>query len=743
MRIPLATLILASACAAFGSTISASAQSATMPEAEPYVLPRLTGPILMDGNVDEPAWENVEPFPLVMYQPTYQGEITEPTEIRVAYNDTHIYVSGRLYHNDPKNLRANSFYRDRWSGDETFAVVLDTFNDNENANWFYVMPLCTRVDQAVSDDAALGRASSNTDWNTFWDTACSITDEGWFAEIRIPFTSLGFQEENGRVEMGLIVYRWMAHNNHRYVFPDIPPNWERGANKPSVARDIVLQDIDRRNPLYVAPYLLGGGTRLAMLDEANLTAHETDLTREIGLDLKYNITSNLTLDATVNTDFAQVEADDQQVNLTRFSLFFPEKRRFFQERSGMFEFGTGADASRLFHSRRIGLVDGEPVRIYGGARLVGRVGSWDVGLVNMQTADGHGTPAENFGVARLRRRVLNPLSTVGAIATSRIDVDGRYSFAYGIDGVINVAGDEFLTVKLAQTVDREQSGVDPVDASRFMFAWERRNIQGLSYSAELTRSGPDYDPEVGFVRRRDFTYTNLNVDYQAFLGSESPLRRVWVGNWGETYFRNADSSVESVWLHPFAYFETKNGATVLVSTAHSFEDVLEDFALSDDTIVPTDEYWFHDLWLESGPPDSWPFRPSAVFRTGTFYDGWRTLVGIDARWNLSKHLELGPEYEVNILRFGDRDQQLTTHLGRLRIQAALNTHFSSTFFVQYNSTVDAVFVNARLRYNFSEGHDLWLVYDEGLNTLRKRDGFRLPASNRRALLVKYTRTFIW
>lgn len=729
-----------------GGPTELRAETTFEPGTQPAIsLPRLTGPIRLDGHIDEAAWETIAPFPLVMYQPTYQGTLAEPTEIRVAYDDDYLYVSGRLYHLDPANMRANSFYRDRWSGDETFAIVLDTFNDNENALWFYTTPLGTRFDMAVSDDAR-SRASTNDSWNTYWDVATTRTEEGWFAEMRIPFSSLGFQDDQGRVEMGLIVYRWMAHNNHRYIFPDIPPNWEQGKNKPSVAQDVIFEGVYSRKPVYVTPYGLGGVRQAAVVNEAGTAFRRVDdPVHEVGLDVKYNLTSNLTLDVTVNTDFAQVEADDEQINLSRFSLFFPEKRQFFQERAGLFEFDSGMNGSRLFHSRRIGLSDlGEPIRIWGGTRLTGRVSDWDVGLINMQTAQVDDIPSENFGVYRLRRRVLNPYSTVGGLLTTRFGNDGSHNVTYGLDGILRIVGQEYLTLKWMQTFASEQANdLSLFDRTRFMIQWERRSINGLNYTLEVTRSGKAYEPGIGFIRRRDVTFISPDVNYQSFRGEDSRFRRIWIGNWSNVYVRNDDGTVESAWLHPFYWFELKNGATALLSTAHSYEDVRIDFDLSEGVHVPAGSYWFHDLWLQASPPDSWFFRPSATFRTGTFYDGWKTTFRLNSTWNLSRHLELGVNYEFNLIRFPDRNQSLNTHLPQIRVQAALNTHLSAAALLQYNSVDDVFGVNTRVRYHFREGHDLWLVYNEGVNTDRdNRFGPRLPVTDNRALLFKYTYTFV-
>jgi len=383
----------------------------------PMTLPRIEGPITLDGRSTEPAWQEIEPLPMTMYQPTYEGGVRERTEVRVAYDDEYLYVLGRLYDSHPEDIRANSLHRDRYSGDDTFAIILDTFNDNENALWFFTTPTGVRFDMAVSNDAEGGLGGTvNSNWDTFWSAEARQTDEGWFAEMRIPLSSLGFQSEGERVTMGMTTYRYIARRNERYIFPAIPPDWSLGFAKPSQAQDVVLNGVESRRPVYFTPYVLGGVEQEARLAEDETTYRQhRDLTRELGGDLKYNLTNNLTLDLTANTDFAQVEADPQRVNLTRFSLFFPEKRRFFQERASTFAFNTGGN-DRLFNSRRIGLVEGEPVRIWGGARLVGRVGNWDVGVLNMQTAEDEAldVPSENFGGPGSAGACSIPPRTLGA-----------------------------------------------------------------------------------------------------------------------------------------------------------------------------------------------------------------------------------------------------------------------------------------------------------------------------------------
>ncbi|MFQ5704718.1 MAG: DUF5916 domain-containing protein [Gemmatimonadales bacterium] len=715
-------------------------------------LTRLSGPIDFDGMSDEPAWQDVEPFPMTVYAPTFNGPATEKTEIRVGYDDTYLYVAGRMYDSDPDGVRANTLYRDRYSGGDILSLVLDSYNDHETALWFSTSPAGVLSDRTVSNDAEFsGRNFANSDWNTFWDVKTARTKEGWFAEMRIPFSSIGFEDVNGHVEMGLIVYRLIARKSERHVFPAIPPNWRLAFAKPSQAQRVSLEGMHGKNPTYITPYVLGGLSRAAKLNTpATAYDFDHDRTNEAGFDIKYNPTSNLTLDVTANTDFAQVEADDQQVNLTRFSLFFPEKRQFFQERSSTFDFSTGGQ-DRLFHSRRIGLIGGQPIRIFGGARLVGRVGGTDIGVLNMQTdaASGltpsdSGTPSENFGVFRIRQQVLNPFSTVGAIATTRAGDDGSYNVAVGLDGIVRPFGDEYITLKFVQTFDdSDPSGVGLVDRSLFLARWERRNDNGFSYSGDYIRSGNNYKPELGFIRRYDFTFLRNNLQYKRFQGNRSPFRSVSFRSDVQTYLRNGDRTVESGSIQPNLQFEFKSGAMINLSTKSSYESVLKPFRLAGGANVPAGDYWFHEGQLRVSSSRQRVFRPNMTVAAGSFYDGYRVRLQSGPAWSLSRHFELSANYALNVIRFNDRDVSLDTHLLIFRIQTALDVHLSLNTLMQYTSTGDLASINSRLRYHFSEGNDLWIVYDEGFNTDRDIVGQpRLPFSQNRAVMLKFTRTLI-
>jgi uncharacterized protein DUF5916/cellulose/xylan binding protein with CBM9 domain len=708
----------------------------------PLRIPRLTGPIELDGRLNEAAWEGVPVLPVVMYTPTFRAPITERTELKVAYDDRYIYLAGRMWDSESRKIRANTLYRDRYSGDDLIAIVLDTYNDRQTASWFTVNPAGTRIDRTVSNDAEFsGGDPMNDNWNTFWDVATSQSDSGWFAEMRIPFSSLGFQDVDGRVTMGLIVYRVIARKNERQVFPAIPPNWDLGFAKPSQARRIVLEGVHSRHPIYVTPYALGGVSwRSELNPQATRYDRPHDGTYEGGVDLKYSPTTNLALDLTLNTDFAQVEADDQQVNLTRFSLFFPEKRQFFQERSAIFDFGTGG-LSRLFHSRTIGLANGEPLRIYGGARLVGRAGGWDVGLVDMQTASRDSLAGENFGVLRLRRGVFNPNSTVGAMLTSRLASDGRYNVAAGADAVVRTVGDEYATLKWAQTYT---SGfANPVvdwKQSRMLLRWERRKQIGLSYAGELVHSGPGYDPGMGFTFRSDFTSLELSPGYQWLMGARTAFRTVAVRLPSASFWRNSDGSVESADIAPQLSAEFKSGYGIGITARNTYESVRDTFSISGGAVVVPGNHWFHRGELFVMAPRAATFRPTVLLAAGSFYDGSEITLSARPAWNPSKYVELGVDYDYNRIRFPDREG-LDLHLVRVRLQLAIDVHASLASFVQHDNADHAIGLNTRFRYNFREGRDLWIVYNETMNTDRPElPAPRPPLMRRRAFVVKYTHT---
>lgn len=708
----------------------------------PMDVERIYGPIQIDGPSFEPAWEGIDPLPLIQYEPNPGEQATEQTEIRLAYDDEYIYFSLRAYDTDKTGIRANTLYRDDLSGDDHFEILLDTFNDNETGLIFTTTPAGIRREAAVSNDASGSMGSwLNVSFNTFWDVKTVVDERGWFAELRIPFSSLRFQDENGRVEMGFSVQRKIARRSERLIYPPVSPSIAWGFLRPSLARKIVFEGVYSRKPLYVTPYGLSGLEHAGGLNALDESWGENEFKREIGVDLKYGITNNLTLDLTVNTDFAQVEADDQLVNLTRFSLFYPEKRQFFQERAGIFEFYTGG-LSRLFHSRRIGLTDeGQPVRLLGGARVVGRVGDWDLGFINMQTEDYQENPSENFGVFRVRRRFLNDYSYAGGMVTNRIGFDGTYSTAYGLDSNVRLFGDDYLSLQWAQTFDDQMidSGdLNGINSGRVNALVERRRRQGFGYATGLTWSGPHFNPGIGFIQRSDFSMVDQVVSYSWLPGAASNLLWHTLGFQGAVYLRNQDRTVETAEIGPEYAFGRRAGSSGNVDFKMIYEDLLFPFSLSNDAVVPAGSYTFYQANAQYRMPQTNLKQLGFNLNAGSFYDGYRISAGVVPAWNVSRHLRLSGEYTYNLVRFPDRDQRFNAHIARLRIGTALNTALSTNAFVQYNSASRAFSANVRFRYNFREGNDLWVVFSRN-DWVNMRPLY--PLVDTQTILLKYTYTF--
>ena len=705
---------------------------------DPVAIPNINNKkLVFDGQLNESFWDELSPIDMTMYQPVYQGTMVEENDIYLVYDQDYIYLAANLYHQDTEDIRSNSLYRDQYSGDDTFALILDSFNDNENAKWFFTNPAGNRFDALVSDDAE----TTNFDWNTYWDVKTARTDWGWSVEMRVPFSSLGFQSENKKTIMGVSIYRYLAKLNHRYLYPAIPPNWNNGFRKPSQAQKIVLDGIESDDPIYITPYLLGGFERNAQLNTSS-TAYETkrEWTHEPGVDVKLNLSSNLTMDLTLNTDFAQVEADDEQVNLTRFPLFFSEKRRFFQDRSSVFNFGFTQNG-RLFHSRRIGLSEnGEPVRIYGGVRTVGKLNDTDVGFINMQTAPDAGLPSENFNVIRAKRKIFNRYSTIGGMFTSRISNGTNNNYAYGTDAVIRLTGDEYLTLKLAQTY--QEQDFDLLENSRTFIQWQRRRNTGLSYKLDYDRSGNNFNPEIGFTTRNGFSLVQNDIQYKWITESSPIFKEIYISNFGNIYKRHADDQIESASITPKIGTETKNGASYRIQTNIQYEHLLRSFQLSQNATIPAGDYRYQDISMSYEAPGGWTFRPELNLRLGNFFDGSRIMYGLSTVWNLSKHFEINNEYEYNKVEFPTRNQEFDAHIARFRLKTALNTKLTLNSFIQYNSEVEKTSINARFRYNIAEGDDLWIVYDNVINTQRQQTNLpRLPVSSYQALLIKFTYSF--
>jgi hypothetical protein len=448
----------------------------------------------------------------------------------------------------------------------------------------------------------------------------------------------------------------------------------------------------------------------------------------------------------LNTDFAQVEADDEQVNLTRFSLFLPEKRMFFQERSSNFSFSFGG-ANDLFYSRKIGIYDEKPVRIYGGARIVGRAGKWDVGFMDMQTEAVEDQPSENFSILRLRRQVFNENSYIGSILTSRIGMNGRYNYAYGLDGIFRMFGDDYLNVKWAQSFETDSLN-DPLSLkpSRIQLSWDHRSEEGPGYDFSFSWSGEQFNPGMGFQMRENYYSGRIQFQYGWLPGENSKLYNHKIFLSGMKFNRVEDGSLESLMVGPGWSFQTKNSGSGNFRINYNIEDVREEYTFPSDAEIPDAEipmgrYYYWDCRGMFTTPMTKIFYTMGNLNFGQFYDGTRFSITLEPTWNISSSIELSGMYQFNHLDFKDRDQDYTSHIGRFKFMYMFSTKLSASTFIQYNSEEAGIITNFRLRYNPREGNDFYLVFNEGRNTRLDREDPELPLISDRTILAKYTYTF--
>ena len=715
---------------------------------------RIQGEIKFDGKVDEAIWNSIQQLPLVMHTPTFGNQPTEKSEVMICYDNSYLYIGARLYDTEASKMLVTSKKRDEASNsNESFSILFDSFNDKENALVFSTTPSGLRNDFTVLNDAIASnprQAPFNDSWNTFWDVKTTRNDKGWYLEMRIPFSSMRFKDTNGSVVMGIICSRRIAHKNEVDVWPAIPPDWGAFSNlRPSQAQEVIFDGVKSKKPFYIAPYAIAGIQQDNLLNES-ATGYDMKKSPRInaGLDAKYGITNNLTLDLTVNTDFAQVEADDEQVNLTRFSLFFPEKRTFFQERSSIFNFDFEG-RSNLFYSRQIGLSSGEQVPILGGARITGMAGKWDIGFLDMQTnsfdpsdTTKSSLPSENFSSVRLRRQVINKNSYVGGILTSRLGMDGTYNIAYGVDGIFKMLKNDYLNIKLAQVMtDNASNKPISLDPSRLFLNWKRYNDKGLGYNFTYTRSGKDFKPEMGFQQRNDYSFYAASLQYGWIPGESSILMNHKFELNEEAYFLNTGGDMESSETELKYQFSFKLGYSGMAAIKHNIENVDRQFNFSDKTYVPVGRYDFDSFETHLHSPESNKFQMGLDFVAGSFYDGNRLTLGLQPELNVGSTLQLGLSYEYNKVNFPFRDQTFTANIGQLKALLMLNTKLSVSTFVQYNSADNAMGTNLRIRYNPREGNDFYIVVNEGRSTYRDIENPRLPLFNNRSVLLKYTYTF--
>ena len=675
---------------------------------------RLDHPLKIDGRLDEAAYSAVPSIDGFIQNLPREGQpSTERTEAWVFYDQNNIYVCGRLWESaPPSKWTANEMRRDtsQLRQNDNFGIVLDTFHDRRNGFKFYTNPLGARADQVITDEG-----NPNADWNPVWDVKTGRFEGGWTVEMAIPFKSIRYHSGPDQV-WGLQIRRSIRRKNE-WTFLTALPSSLGGSSadfRVSLAADLVGLDLPpaSRN-IEIKPYAISTVTT----DRVRTPALLDELTGAVGGDLKYGVTANLTADLTYNTDFAQVEVDEQQVNLTRFNLVFPEKREFFLEGRGLFDFARGSGAGggnnsgsnvtpTLFYSRRIGLNKGRPIAIDLGGRLTGRAGGFGLGVMNIQAGDEAttATPGTNFTVIRVKRDVLKR-SSVGALFSNRSNasVGQGASQTYGMDGTFSFLQDFNLTGYYART---KLPGVSSDDASyqgRFDYSADRYGAR-LDYLVV----GDNFVPDVGFIKRDNFKRTFGTVRYSPRVRRIASLRQLTWEASGE-YFVNGAGRQESRQQAGVFTAERENSDLVKVEFDANYELLVKPFAIARGVTIPVGGYDFSNVTTSYTFGQQRRMSGAVALQAGHFYDGTITALNISsARVGVTTHLSLEPSISLNHVDLPAG--QFTSRLYRTRADYGFTPQMFVSGLLQFNSSDQTVSSNLRFRWEYRPGSEFFAVY---------------------------------
>ena len=701
---------------------------------------RLREPLNVDGALEEALYRDVPGMSdFTQVEPQGGAPATERTETWLAFDDDNVYISFRCFDSDMGRLVATEMRRDStvlWQGNDLVAFVFDTFYDRRNSIIFTVGPLAGR-----SDGQVVNERQYSGDWNPVWRVQTGRFDGGWTVEAVLPFKSLRYRAGRAQV-WGFNAMRVKRSKNEISTLSRVPPaRGQTGVQQASLAASVVgLEAPTGGAPLDLKPFATSSAATGRCT--GNTVGGRADACWDVGLDARYAVTQNLSADFSYNTDFAQVEADEQQINLTRFSLFFPEKREFFLENQGVFSFGGvpmggqqagNSAAPLLFYSRRIGLQSAQPVPLDVGGRLTGRAGAYQVGALNIQSADDVrvGAASTNFTVVRVRRDLFRR-SSVGALLTNRsvgLAAPGR-NVAAGIDGAFAFYDNLFVNAYWARTATEAVRGGDTSYRAQLDYAGDRYGVQ-----LERVAIGDNFNPEIGFVRRDDMVR-----DYALLRFSPRPKSRRLVRKYfyqaALEYIENTGGRLESRAQEGEVAIEFQNADRVSLRYSDSFEFLPRPFVIAPGVTLPVGAYDFGSLVLAYNLGPQRTLSANLSVERGTFYSGHKTTLTIArGRAKITNRLSAEPTYSYNHVTLPHG--RFTNHLLGSRVTYTVTPLMFTSALVQYNSGTNAVSTNARLRWEYQPGSELFVVYNEDRNTLAR--GF--PEVANRAFIVKFNRLF--
>ena len=697
-------------------------------------------PPVIDGRLTDSAWLAATPVTGFIQRELHEGApITERTEVRILTDGQALYVGAWLYDSDPTGIVGGEKVRDGdISKSDYFGIVLDTYHDRQNGFVFTTTPAGIEYDAQVVNEGEGGgiqlpgqtrvMAGSlggfNLNWDGTWTVATSMDSAGWYAEFRIPFTTLRYGP--GKLQTwGLNLVRSIRRKNEEAFWSFIPRQFS--LMKISHAGTLSGISVPSQRIWTVTPYALTGVERNYAIDPS------AQGRGDVGGEIKYGVTPSLTLDLTYNTDFAQVEVDEQRTNLTRFPLFFPEKRPFFLENAGTFSAGT-PQAVDLFFTRRIGIDTlGQPVPILGGGRLTGRVGDFTVGALQIFTDRATSQGGMSYSVLRLQRE-LAARSRIGVIAVQRMATaqSGDWNRVGAVDGRIGIRD--------AWTIDwwGAASATPRPDGDAGAYS-ARVGYQTGSWNnlARIIQVGRDFDPEVGFLNRRGgYRFYETTV-----MWIKRYPRSAWLKDWhphvGYRGYYGLDGYRQEDRIHiDVTEWSLVSGAMVGPEVNIEHQGLQQPFAIASNVTLPIGSYEYTSMGFDFGTNPSAPLSLLLRADVGGFYNGTRRggSVTLTARHASSLSTSLLVEYNDVRLTQGNFVRTLIAP----RIAYFFTPRIMFQTLVQYSNQARAWTANARFGWLSTAGTGLFIVFNEG----QEADGFfRWDRPQARSLIVKYTRQF--
>ena len=698
---------------------------------------RLSTALRIDGRLDEAVYTQVPPMSDFIQNDPHEGApASEKTDVWVFFDDRNVYIVGRCWESRPESIVANEMRRDNVNivQNDQFAWSIDTFHDRRNMLFFEVSASGGRIDGQVTNERQIA-----LDWNPIWDVKTGRFEGGYVVEAAIPFKSLRYAPGEAQVWGFQVRRRNMAKNEYSYLTPIPASVGSQGHFRAALAATLVgIQAPAGARNLDIKPYVTGNLTT----DKAARPVIDNDAGQDVGVDVKYGVTRSLAADFTINTDFAQVEADEQQVNLTRFNLFFPEKREFFLENQGTFAFAASAtsaggqptgDTPILFYSRRIGFSQNQAVPILAGGRLTGRVGRFSFGALDIGTrqAPQARAAATNFAVLRLKRDILRR-SSVGIMATTRSVAQGGTGSndALGIDGTFAFFANLAVNLYWAKTRTHGLTDSDTSYRTQMEYAGDR---YGLTLDRLVV--GDNFNPEVGFVRRDNIRESLGQLRFSPRPKSIKSIRKLS----GVGTFTNIDDlagRLQTRTLDGEFAIEFQNSDRFSVGVSDNEERLPRPFTVTPTSRIPVGQYQFAVARAGYALGQQRPISGTIAVERGGFYHGDRTSLTFSrTRVNLTPRFSLEPSVSVNWIDLPGGSFRTT--VGGSRITYTMTPLMFASALVQYNSVSRRVSTNVRLRWEYRPGSELFAVYNDERDTI----GQRFPDLQNRALILKVTRLF--